>query len=75
MQSRAISLEFYQERKKKKLLTTGSSKAVSRSVQSLSCVQLFVTLWTVACQASLSIDDIDSVLTLDLPASLRAISL
>ena len=25
------------------------------SVQSLSCVQLFVTLWTAACQASLSI--------------------
>ena len=34
------------------------------SVQSLSHVQLFVTLWTLACQASLSITNSRSVLTL-----------
>ena len=32
------------------------------SVQSLSCVQLFVTPWTAACQASLSITNIRSLL-------------
>ena len=34
------------------------------SVQSLSCVQLFVTLWTTACQASLSITNFQSLLKL-----------
>ena len=34
------------------------------SVQSLSCVQLFVTPWTAACQASLSITDSWSLLKL-----------
>ena len=34
----------------------------SQSVQSLSCVQLFVTLWTVALQASLSITNSQSLL-------------
>ena len=34
------------------------------SVQSLSCVQLFVTLWTAACQASLSITNSRSLLKL-----------
>ena len=34
------------------------------SVQSLSCVQLFVTPWTVACQASLSITNSESLLKL-----------
>ena len=34
------------------------------SVQSLSCVQLFVTPWTVACQASLSITNSQSLLKL-----------
>ena len=34
------------------------------SVQSLSCVQLFVTLWTAACQASLSITNSWSLLKL-----------
>ena len=52
------------KKKKKKLLTTGSSKAASQLVQSLSCVRLFATPRTAACQASLSIDDVDSVLTL-----------
>ena len=33
-------------------------------VQSLSCVQLFVTPWTAACQASLSIANSQSLLTL-----------
>ena len=33
-----------------------------RSVQSLSCVRLFVTLWTAACQASLSITNSQSLL-------------
>ena len=34
------------------------------SVQSLSCVRLFATPWTVACQASLSITDSWSLLKL-----------
>ena len=34
------------------------------SVQSLSCVQLFETLWTAACQASLSITNSQSLLKL-----------
>ena len=34
------------------------------SVQSLSCVQLFVTPWTAACQASLSITNSQSLLKL-----------
>ena len=34
------------------------------SVQSLSCVRLFVTLWTAACQASLSITNSQSLLKL-----------
>ena len=34
------------------------------SVQSFSCVQLFVTPWTVACQASLSIANLKSILKL-----------
>ena len=34
------------------------------SVQSLSCVRLFVTLWTAACQASLSITNSRSLLKL-----------
>ena len=34
------------------------------SVQSLSCVQLFVTLWTAACQTSLSITNSQSLLKL-----------
>ena len=34
------------------------------SVQLLSCVQLFVTLWTAACQASLSITNFRSLLKL-----------
>ena len=33
----------------------------NRSVQSLSCVQLFATLWTAACQASLSITNSQSL--------------
>ena len=34
------------------------------SVQSLSCIQLFATIWTAACQASLSITDSQSLLKL-----------
>ena len=34
------------------------------SVQSLSCVRLFVTPWTIACQASLSITNSQSLLKL-----------
>ena len=34
------------------------------SLQSLSCVQLFATLWTAACQASLSITNFHSLLRL-----------
>ena len=34
------------------------------SVQSLSCIQLFATPWTAACQASLSITDFQSLLKL-----------
>ena len=37
---------------------------VSKSVQSLSCVRLFVTAWTAACQASLSITNSRSLLKL-----------
>ena len=37
---------------------------VSQSVQLLSCVQLFETLWTAACQASLSITNSGSLLKL-----------
>ena len=37
---------------------------ISQSVQSLSHVQLFVTLWTAACQASLSITNSQSLLKL-----------
>ena len=35
---------------------------ISQSVQSLSCVQLFVTSWTAACQAYLSITNSESLL-------------
>ena len=41
----------------------GGFKMIS-SVQSLSCVQLFVTLWTAARQASLSITNSQSILRL-----------
>ena len=34
------------------------------SVQSLSCVRLFATPWTVACQASLSVNNSQSLLKL-----------
>ena len=37
-------------------------KTVSQSVQSLSCVRLFTTPWTSACQASLSITNSQSLL-------------
>ena len=39
-------------------------KQLFSSVQSLSCVQLFATPWTAACQASLSITNFWSVLKL-----------
>ena len=42
---------------------TGSDKSKG-SVQSLSCVQLFVTPWTAPCQASLSITKSWSLLKL-----------
>ena len=38
--------------------------SVSQSVQSLSCVQLFTTLWTTACQASLYIINFRNLLKL-----------
>ena len=38
--------------------------SVSQSSQSLSCVRLFATPWTVACQASLSITNSRSLLKL-----------
>ena len=40
------------------------SQSVSQSVQLLSCVQLFVTPWTAACKASLSITNFWSLLKL-----------
>ena len=40
------------------------SAALFSSIQSLSCVRLFVTLWTAACQASLSITNSRSLLKL-----------
>ena len=44
-------------------INIGGTKHIS-SVQSLSCVQLFVTPWTAACQASLSITNSRSSLKL-----------
>ena len=41
-----------------------TSKITFSSVQSLSCAQLFVTLWTAACQASLSITNSQNLLKL-----------
>ena len=40
----------------------GLANSVGPSVQSLSCVQLFVTPWTATCQASLSITNSQSLL-------------
>ena len=52
----------------KKEVNTGklfsSVKTKFSSVQSLSCVQLFATPWTAACQASLSITNTQSLLKL-----------
>ena len=41
-----------------------SQQMASQSIQLLSCVQLFVTPWTAACQASLSITNSQSLLKL-----------
>ena len=41
-----------------------TNKSVFSSVQSLSCVRLFATPWTAACQASLSITNSQSLLKL-----------
>ena len=41
-----------------------TNKNISSSVQSLSCVRLFATPWTAACQASLSITNSQSLLKL-----------
>ena len=41
-----------------------SEGALPQSVQSLSCVRLFATPWTAACQASLSISNSQSLLKL-----------
>ena len=46
-----------------KMAETHDGKSL-RSVQSLSCVQLFATPWTAACQASLSITSSQSLLKL-----------
>ena len=46
-----------------KMAETHDGKSL-RSVQSLSCVQLFATPWTAACQASLSITNSQSLLKL-----------
>ena len=45
-------------------LESKSSKFLISSVQSLSCVRLFVIPWTAACQASLSITNSQSLLRL-----------
>ena len=49
-----------------KMCVDGSPRTVYQfsSVQSLSCVQLFATPWTAACQASLSITNSQSLLKL-----------
>ena len=47
-----------------KILTDEGMFLQFSSVQSLSCVQLFATLWTAACQASLSITNSRSLLKL-----------
>ena len=46
------------------LAPPGKPGGISQSVQSLSCIQLFVTSWTAACQASLSIISSRSLLKL-----------
>ena len=52
-------------RKEQQLLKEGFSVAMGNVVvQSVSCVQLFVTLWTAACQASLSFTITRSLLKL-----------
>ena len=48
----------------RKWISAGVSGSVNQSVQSLSSVQLFETLWTAACQASLSITNFRSLLKL-----------
>ena len=48
----------------RKWISAGISGSVNQSVQSLSSVQLFETLWTAACQASLSITNFRSLLKL-----------
>ena len=55
-----INGQFYTQTKQ---YSTWSEISVS-SVQSLSCVQLFVTPWTAACQASLSTTNSWSLLKL-----------
>ena len=49
---------------KKDLILLPNRSFIYRSVQLLSCVQLFVTLWTAPCQASLSINNSWSLLKL-----------
>ena len=51
-------------RRKHKLLSVVVNKQAFSSVQSLSCVQLFATPWTVACWASLYITNSQSLLKL-----------
>ena len=46
------------------LTKVSTTSSVSQSVQSLSCVRLFVTPWTAACQVSLSITNSQSLLKL-----------
>ena len=62
MQAMAISFHMVLFNIKVTNVLTGESLSSVQSVQSLSHVQLFVTPWTAACQASLSITNSQSLL-------------
>ena len=62
MQAMAISFHMVPFNIKVTNVLTGESLSSVQSVQSLSHVQLFVTPWTAACQASLSITNSQSLL-------------
>ena len=57
----ALKVVFYQT---DSCLSNSSARQTFSSVQSLSCVLLFTTPWTAACQASLSITNSQSLLKL-----------
>ena len=60
----ALKTELHHGAEGTSLQYGGGKMVLSQSVQSLSCVQLFATPWTAACQASLSITNSRSLLKL-----------